>query len=1810
MEVLPIQRRISGLSGEKWTLHQLKAIQPTLEHLDHQYRTFAASNGADGLQIETVETVIQQLIDLLKVGSSPKAVLIASIKCMGADLLTDVIRAITAYQCFHAKSTAESSTSEFLVLSVIELCEALFASFEETHTLASVQDDEPQLEGRILASRSLNTIAGLGNNGFEDTATLLLECVLHALTSGSNSAQHRKRLQYLLSYARAYLKFSQSITRFHNNRKKLFTNLCEKLLTCAVPLLSRCNALMCESQNTSSVDAQFTTKHVAPLQKVLCELLEGGLFDDKNIEEFATLRLESTAEEVRLAEEAANNNRNNKSNKKAKKNEPEETVSSSTTVAVSSNVSVAETVSGKNKAYHDTLFRTLSMDYYDASTATAPIGCDSFASGVAWIVRIYGDKSAALALIASNQGSTGRGGNFNFGNKTAGAVASLGSDVVNTRKHLIRVFHFSFLMLEAFRLNENEFSVAETLQALPACAVAEPAVSVGGASGKKKRRHSEANLSNSAGGQVSEAAAEWLSQVRRIVKEHQVRNEILAACVHLLRLQSIPNHESLQRYVERLVCLSAACVQECLTLQRLLTDVAPSATVAGATDCVQELLALNIDCVRLVASIDHITIVDHRLRDIIQVLSCVYHGAFDPATAAPGELRLYLSKGELLKAVLNVHGELRLMDQLANELFYRENLQVVSSATMLHSTLLSRDISGLLIKLLIAAPTGQIPQLWGHLAGATTESSKASDCSAQHVGVVTCAFARALMHAQLHSVRSNITILQLDAGAGPSSDGLDEGTVCMTRLLHKLALTLQSATASAQKSSNSPRNAELLRHVLLTLSALQRFVAHMYAGSMTQLVLACPSSSNQSFFEITMTTVLNNLVALKKTSTNYGSILKALLSLLLLHSNVTAKVAPSSIEQFGASTQILHKYTRDLLTVDAAVAEKLGGGEALLVEVLEIVLCDIRVWSQYISPESDGAVSGATFVSAKHFAALFQGYLRAARAVQSSESRGALSRIRLLMSNAAVADNNFIREALHNALADEWVALPGLSASNPAACQARCEFVSVLNATLPGDIIFNATAFVSTLYPVLVQSCNVLAKSHPDANAESRLLGGVSAIATVLAGNLRLCRGQIVRTPFSVDASENPLSPFLAVVMKLVSEKSSTPGILLAQLLKLVDDALQVTSTNSMQQSEELIPLLCIMLDAFVSHFVREVSIPREEGDRSRAFAEASLAKVSEFLKTAVLRMCSNHCASVAFDATKQVFHTVISCYAAAMTWKRAGDGSAPLSLLPVASSLDLIQELLVENLLPKNSNSKANSPAAEVSGNTLHFVAEVTVILAQLKSTAGAKDVSGQFPSNVVQALLTYAAGVVNHAMKGDKGSAENTRGAEGWLHLLGATAGPVLTHCGVVNVTPVADDDVESSATVLIDLCKLDSLYRLIGQIISAVDQTESSANPLSVTMISLLACVVKTIFGARVCNCEPSQVVAVLKHALLKAMLDAQEDRRLLVASLCRDLLIYFTEYGRKLLVTSRVGQEKFQAFHDSLIVVAVEIFQEIAAAQVSRTAQSIDDAASLLQCTNTVTLTFAAVIQRQGRAGARRKNKENDTRSATFRCDLWFDGLLGIVSLSLSHLHMWRTSSVSAAVSIPSGVHPAADAALCNNASSVLLAKSILQVAERFIAVSSSSSLPNLNTAIGAVVQMITTVLSLLLDIEVAVAAPAAHSKLSATAVINVASEAVADALKLNLSSCYHLLCRIFGNVASSQVLEKHIHFIACAVVETLSKASVTRNFQDLAYPGIYSLFEKCQSRQKTQMFAMLDTQSRTLMTDLHNEFVRSFKFVGK
>jgi hypothetical protein len=255
---------------------------------------------------------------------------------------------------------------------------------------------------------------------------------------------------------------------------------------------------------------------------------------------------------------------------------------------------------------------------------------------------------------------------------------------------------------------------------------------------------------------------------------------------------------------------------------------------------------------------------------------------------------------------------------------------------------------------------------------------------------------------------------------------------------------------------------------------------------------------------------------------------------------------------------------------------------------------------------------------------------------------------------------------------------------------------------------------------------------------------------------------------------------------------------------------------------------------------------------------------------------------------------------------------------------------------------------------------------------------------------------------------------------------------------------------------------------------------------------------------------------------------------------------------------------------------------------------------------VTLAATAALQRQGKSGARRskqpKRDGDASRSTVFRFDVWFDGLLGTLTLAVSHLHVWTehlaSSSAGSKITTKSTIgnsFAAEDA----NAATVLLAKSVLVNLERVVAVSTASALPNLNSSVGVICSLLTSTITLLLSVEQKVSAPA--GRLSAQH---------PSAALLQLPACYHVLCRVCGSIGSSAVLEKHIHFIASAVVESLSKITVSRMFQETAYPGIYALFEKCQSRQKTQMFAMLDTQSRVLMTDLHNEFMRSFKFVGK
>lgn len=111
----------------------------------------------------------------------------------------------------------------------------------------------------------------------------------------------------------------------------------------------------------------------------------------------------------------------------------------------------------------------------------------------------------------------------------------------------------------------------------------------------------------------------------------------------------------------------------------------------------------------------------------------------------------------------------------------------------------------------------------------------------------------------------------------------------------------------------------------------------------------------------------------------------------------------------------------------------------------------------------------------------------------------------------------------------------------------------------------------------------------------------------------------------------------------------------------------------------------------------------------------------------------------------------------------------------------------------------------------------------------------------------------------------------------------------------------------------------------------------------------------------------------------------------------------------------------------------------------------------------------------------------------------------------------------------------------------------------------------------------------------------------------------------------MVSRTLTNFANFHEVEKHVCFVVASVVQTVADIATSKpqdkfsrdNFDDSSaialnwqkgckealYPGLYALFEKLSLKQKNQIFKLLDGTSRAIMTDIHNEFMRTYKFQG-
>jgi hypothetical protein len=1776
-------RVVTGLSVEKFTVYQLKKLQPQLKAL-------ATGDGTGGLAFANSERVNDALAGVTKILYDSRVRSQLAAVAQSPELLVDLLTALAVYNVMEFNST-DGEDRDSLQAKVDHISRQFFQLTVEAASTAAAASVDPDLQDSNIANptvafegvSSLNVFTSLGALGIEKIAAIVLDGVYKAcrdkLDRNNDEITHQTtaaRLQRLLRFANSFLAFTQLVMEFHSNRRKLYSTLCESLLPSLLRLLSLCDAC-CTSvargdngSGTNALDLHLTAedrlpvaKYLAPLRDQLRGVLEKGLFDGRTVEELASLRL---AESVAVSTAAAGAGAGGKSDKprnKKVKSDNGQVLARSTEAAEEGEKSLTAGAAGKNnKAFHDLLFRSVAAPYY-AESNTNGAG-EEPARGVAALAQVYFERSAALAAQASAAGQRQSAG-YHGTHRGRGQVATLSMDAVNARKHLVRVFHFTFLLLEALRRDGDR---AGLLRAL--AAASDPPV----AGGKRKTHHNEHQ-----------------AQLQEHLLFCRVRGALLTSCVQALSQQAIPNHESLQRYVQRLDALSAECVQDCLATERALVGLGADVT---------ELLALDMQCVRDIAAIDHNTVVEHRLANVVRLLCC----------PAAGARTLYVSGKALLQKVLEVHGELRLLDQFVLEAGAAEAAVGTGQDMLLSELLNSEEVAAQVERLLTAVPTGQGVQIWAHL------SQKQDNTAVAHVGPAVCALARALVKAQVHTVRSNAQVF--------SEDGKTGGEVTVDPVLGhaanllwgltetlKALVTQRAQQGASKKSSHKPDGQRYLNEVMTTVTALLRFVVHYSSGGAEQLTLPAVDtpSAKLSLVHIALNPLLNTLIAVQRDSAVWTATLSTTLALLLLATNMASKVSTAEA-QYSAQLALTRTFAVQILSAPLPNS----GDNELALETMACLLRVVRTWSQLAA--GDGGLLS------QHLLPLCSSYLAAALDTRSQE-RSAVTLVRGLLHNASVVDCEVVTGAMRSAVKAAW---EQKLRSKGTVVDDRATFVCCLCDAVPRALLRSADSIMPGLLQHALGVCRAQAEGA-GATSAGVVLKSADQAASVLLGYVRASQYSRFGGAAAVDAEDKALCVLDRLVRCVgtgvsVREQGVVGAVevVLPALLQMLNGVAGLCGAGS-EGAQQLVTFAQLYLDTVLSHLLEQLTGSGAQR-ASDLFEQLWITMASVVTAASYSQLQANEQGRTAVVAS--LFRTALNTCLGRISAGGAEHAAVTAALKQLVTGLLAPQPSTAVALLAPRSAKKAARTPAKVpavrvpepgpvsgpSGARYHFLADAVEALTALHrggpqpSQAGAElpALEDTQVTSLVRELVAAAGGVADAEAGGERATT-----SEGWLRLFGVVCGPVLLQLGVVTL-PQSDSSeavVLSAQTAVLQLPRLRAVCQLQYAILRGVSNRSDEpavVSTASTAVTSLTVSVLQYVLLCRACNCEVTEVLALVREEILSPLCAAAGSSvTSLGVALARDMLTYFTEHGRRLFSSASAGAGKFHTFHQELTVAVSLLFQEYVASLQGTGADGVDRVTIALQQANAVTAAASASLQRQARANGRRKKQQQgqhghgqrgrrgqDGRETVFRFDLWCDGLVRLLALSMSHMQVWSAESSHGDVS--GGAREA-------NTATVRLVKSALVNLERVVSVSAKSGLPNLNTAVGVICSLLTASIALLLSLEGQLA--------SAGAGALAVKEAQED-----LASCYHLLCRLCGVVGTSAALEKHIHFIASAVVEALSKSTVTRQFQELAYPGVYALFERCQSRQKTQMFAMLDPQSRVLMTDLHNEFMRSFKFVGK
>ena len=307
-------------------------------------------------------------------------------------------------------------------------------------------------------------------------------------------------------------------------------------------------------------------------------------------------------------------------------------------------------------------------------------------------------------------------------------------------------------------------------------------------------------------------------------------------------------------------------------------------------------------------------------------------------------------------------------------------------------------------------------------------------------------------------------------------------------------------------------------------------------------------------------------------------------------------------------------------------------------------------------------------------------------------------------------------------------------------------------------------------------------------------------------------------------------------------------------------------------------------------------------------------------------------------------------------------------------------------------------------------------------------------------------------------------------------------------------------------------------------------------------------------------------------------------------------------------STIGQSSGDGKSDSSLSSAIAVLENVAVSCTSST-HLLSNPSVALSVVSSLKRGITTIQQQQHKRGRRRlsrtdtigmgdsheqgeaengNDESNSSQGKEHHLSVWASSCLSILSKIVARL-----------VRGNGGIKCASDTVTSRDNSDrprVEVSAHALSVLEQLFACDSvgGSSLPLLGNSIGSLGALLTTAIRVILS----------------------ASESLSDdkrrsgVMSLNIANALRVAGRTLTAASSSRELNRHSHVLAASIVDLLAQRPLGSNTKELLLPGLFALFDRCKQRQRLQMFATVNAQTRAVLSDLHGTYLRDYKFTGQ